>query len=119
MTTQEKFLVRFFKITALYNEFRCWHWSFQDDIINIYIADQGMFCPTPSNYIAAEQVTPENIDILEQAFIDCAESGEDWDISWAPALFIGRVRKMSPYPHYYRNMTEHTIKLFQQCGSKI
>jgi hypothetical protein len=51
-----------------------------------------------------EELTPENIDVFEQACADCWEIDEE---IYAPYLFCARVRKMRPQGAAYPKGDEH------------
>lgn len=85
-----------------------------------------------------EEVTPENVEMLAQAYVDveAAISTTEWStaetpqrnrdmsISWdkssikgyAGTLFCARVRKMRPQGACYRGMDPRIAKLFDECG---
>lgn len=55
-----------------------------------------------------EQVTEENIEILEQAYKDSEYHGG--------VLFCCRARKMRPQGAYYKYLKAHEKPLFDACG---
>lgn len=67
----------------------------------------------------AEDVTPENIHVMEQAVIDCLalKETEPQARFWAPTLFVARVRKMRPLARSYgfKNMSK-LAELLDACG---
>ena len=51
-----------------------------------------------------EQITEENIDLLEQTFAECEERFGKYRAKWAGALFGARVRKMRPQDAWYNRI---------------
>ena len=61
----------------------------------------------------AEEVTPENIEVLEAARVECAALGQP---SWAGRLFAARVRGIRPQGAYYAHIPDELTELFDACG---
>lgn len=55
-----------------------------------------------------EDVTPENIALLDQSYTDCRKYGSD--------LFCARVRKMRPQGAVYSMIDKEYWPLFDACG---
>lgn len=62
-----------------------------------------------------EEITPENIDVLEQAFADCHAAENVVGTINAAELFAARVRKMRPQGAAYPSEPE-LWPLFDACG---
>lgn len=63
----------------------------------------------------AERLTPENIEIFEQAHLDTKALMKHGDI-WAPTLFCARVRKERPQGAAYPLDAKELWSLFDECG---
>lgn len=63
----------------------------------------------------SEEITPENIDLFEQAYEDAAKA-EGGDPVYNDILFVARVRKMRPQGYCYRNYPPALAALFDACG---
>lgn len=64
-----------------------------------------------------ERVLAENIAVLEEAFQDIDNaSDEHIAATWAPLLFVARLRKMRPQGAYYKHIPEVLHVLFDACG---
>lgn len=64
-----------------------------------------------------EQLTPENLPILVQAFKDAEAADEKRGTIYAPELFVARVRGMRPQGASYKECYPETMwPLFDACG---
>ncbi len=64
----------------------------------------------------AEDITPENFGVLEQAFIDCQAADKVVGTVYAPSLFAARVRKLRPQRAAYPKDEPFMWPLFDACG---
>lgn len=62
----------------------------------------------------AENITPDDLPLLEQAAADLAETGRG-DV-YVGELFCARKRAMRPQGAYYKYLPEETWLLFDACG---
>lgn len=63
-----------------------------------------------------EEITPDNIDLLEQTFAECVALGNHADC-YAPTLFVARVRKMKPLPEVLAYQScQPLVALFNAVG---
>lgn len=65
-----------------------------------------------------ERITPENIDILGQAIIDCEQADPVFGTIYAAELFAARVRKMRPQGATYTPNNKFMWPLYDACGPK-
>lgn len=97
------FIEKLLKLTAQFHSCDSIFW---DEDLRFYVNCNDVFDWGCSD---AEEVTPENIHLLEQSFKD--------DRIYAETLFCARVRKIRPqgaaYPPKER---EKTIQLLNECG---
>lgn len=63
-----------------------------------------------------ETITPDNIDVLEQAFKDTEDIGGRAGKIYAPLLFAARVRKMRPAKWAYEKAPAELARLLDECG---
>ena len=67
-----------------------------------------------------EEITAENIDILEQSLKDLqavANAGHNSTCEiWAGVLFACRIRKMRPQGAFYKLIDKEAWSLFDSCG---
>lgn len=63
-----------------------------------------------------EEVTKDNIAVLEQAAKDIAAVTADGDYKDAGLLFCARVRGVRPQGAYYPHLDKETWPLFDACG---
>jgi|SRR5690349_22044429 len=71
-------------------------------------------CSDTFNWATAdiEEITPENVHVLEMAFTDISAVGcQSW---WAPLLFAARVRGMRPMPKLA--IPDPLKEMFNACG---
>jgi hypothetical protein len=61
----------------------------------------------------AERLTPQNIDLLEQAYLDTEAVGCRWN---GASLFCARVRKMRPQSACYPKDEPQMWPLYDACG---
>ncbi len=61
----------------------------------------------------AEEITPDNIELLNTSRVDCASRGHE---SWTLGLFAARVRRMRPQGAFYEAIPEALVTLFDECG---
>lgn len=64
-----------------------------------------------------ERVTPENIDRLEQAYLDCLAAGDKHGL-WGNGVFCARVRQMRPQGACYPKNSPTITALLDACGPK-
>ena len=76
-----------------------------DSELNFYINCNDIFC---WGCVDAEDVTPETLPILEQAFKDAKYSGD--------LLYCARQRKMRPQGAAYKVIAKKDWHLFDACG---
>ena len=88
-------------------------WSVDGDIVSFYVICNDLFDWAWAS-ADAEDITPENIDILEQALNDVA-SVSSYDVRWGVTLFATRVRKMRPQRCAYPSLRA-LWPLFDACG---
>ena len=60
----------------------------------------------------AEEITPENVDLLESAIVDTTSVKS----AYAGELFCARVRKLRPQGCFYEGMPDTVAALFDACG---
>lgn len=60
-----------------------------------------------------EEVTPENVGRLEQAFEDCLATGDPLADIYAPMLFVARERKQKPIPQVMRTIQDSVRPLLE------
>ena len=63
-----------------------------------------------------EEITPDNIELLEQSLKDVDEAEDRRYSVYGPQLFCCRFRKMRPQRPFYRGMPEKLKPLFDACG---
>jgi hypothetical protein len=63
-----------------------------------------------------EDLTPENIDVWEQAIADCKAANETYGTIWADSLFCCRVRGERPQNCCYPKDHPELWPLFDACG---
>lgn len=126
------FILRLLTLSARDDISLYWHINEEsetEDRLTCYINCNDLFAWATAD---AEEVTPENISVLEQAIKDVKEVGGL--LCYAEALFACRVRKMRPqkpaYPGMIRSKEHKTYilnpnirqqdlklhKLFDDCG---
>jgi len=76
-----------------------------DDHIRMHILCNDVFWWATSDM---EEITEENVDILEQSLSDSKYAGE--------ILFCARVRKMRPQGAFCKDLSEEDKKLFNEVG---
>ncbi len=64
----------------------------------------------------AEEITPDNIGVLELAIADCYASDRVIGTCDAVSLFCARVRKMRPQGAAYKSLDRKAWPLFDACG---
>lgn len=64
----------------------------------------------------SERLTPENIAVLKQAYVDCIAAGDKRG-AWAGLLFCARVRQLRPQGCCYPK-EKAIAALFDACGPK-
>lgn len=64
-----------------------------------------------------EEITPRNIDVLEQSIQDCRDAADDHH--WGVLLFVARVRQMRPQGAVLKQITNpQVLALFDAAGPK-
>lgn len=64
-----------------------------------------------------EEVTPENVAALEQAYADCRAVDRNADM-WGGALFVARVRRQVPIAPFLRLVEQPAVvALFTACAA--
>lgn len=63
-----------------------------------------------------EDITPENVHLLEEASKELAAFGEQVRDFCLTTLFAAKVRKMRPQGALYKYLDEETWPLFDACG---
>ncbi len=64
-----------------------------------------------------EEITPENVDVLEQALRDIESLDErSGAVIYMDELFVARVRKMRPQRPWYMGKSPAVAALFDACG---
>lgn len=63
-----------------------------------------------------EEITPENIEVLEASLADCKAIDRVTGAIEAPHLFVARVRKMRPQGAMYPHINPALWPLFDACG---
>lgn len=66
----------------------------------------------------AEDITPENVDILAQAVADCRRADPVYGTIYAAELFAARMRKMRPQGASYDDRNKFMWPLYDACGPK-
>lgn len=61
----------------------------------------------------AEEITPENLPVLEQALVEVKDLGA---LNYLPELFAARTRKMRPQRPWYEKKSAEIAALFDACG---
>ena len=61
----------------------------------------------------AEEITPENIDLLERSMSDATAAGH-WE--YGLELFCARARGMRPQEAFYQGLNDQMIALLNDCG---
>ena len=102
----DSFVMRVLKATAFDNCSDIW-WRVDAEYapLTIFVNYNDLFFWGVAD---AEAVTPDNIDVFEQAYKDSANHGG--------LLFCCRVRKMRPQGACYQYITEADRHLFDACG---
>ena len=62
-----------------------------------------------------EEITPENLVVLEGAKVDLAKLGDDEEM-YVALLFCSRVRGMRPQGAFYEHLPKPSWPLFDACG---
>lgn len=82
-------------------------WRFDDGVISLYAMCSDAFWWATADL---EPITPENINKLEAALVEC---GWRWE---GVLLFCARERKLRPQGAMYKNLDKDTWPLFDQAG---
>lgn len=100
------FVMRVFRATAFDHCEDIW-WRTDDEYapLSIFVTCNDLFWWATAD---SELVTPDNIDVLEQAYRDSEDHGG--------LLFCCRVRRMRPQGPYYKYFDENEKQLFDACG---
>jgi hypothetical protein len=64
----------------------------------------------------AEEITDDNVDLLEDTFKEVQELKGKWDAHDAPLLFCARSRKMRPQGAFYKHLDTDLHHLFNAAG---
>lgn len=65
-----------------------------------------------------EEVTPENVGRLEQAFEDCLATGDPLAGIYAPMLFVARERKRKPIPEIMRTIQDSVRTMLEAAAAE-
>ena len=112
------FIMRVFRVTAFDNCGDIW-WRTDDKYapLTIFVNCNDVFYWAMAD---CEEITPDNIDVFEQAYKDAAAAENDEYPSHGNDLFAARVRKMRPQPPCYKYYREKggdkLVALFDACG---
>lgn len=88
------FIKRLLRLTATYDASDVLSWRFDDnDKLSFFINCSDVFYWATSD---AEDVTPDNISILEKSFKDLENIDYDYAYAYGSTLFCARLRKMRP-----------------------
>lgn len=87
-------------------------WNFDKEAsITFFVKCSDFFSWASSD---CEEITRDNIDILEQSFAAVHAIGKD---GWSGYLFCARVRKMRPQGEFYKYIPNELWPLFDECGA--
>ena len=112
-TTQYEYAMRVLRLSSL---------DCHDDCSSFFWRCDGEYAPITFMVLCsdtfayacadAETVTPENLGILEQAYIDAAAASPRHGPIYATILFVARVRKMKPMPAVLQHLEPALVALF-------
>jgi hypothetical protein len=111
--TNEEFLTEFFRLTDEYELYDSWYWRVIDGKVTLYANCGDVFDWGSADL---EDITPENISVLEQSMKDLYETECSANVVYAASLFCARVRKLRPQGAYYKYLKPPVIALFDACG---
>ena len=102
------------RVLKAYDPFDCDDllWKFDDGAIRFFAACNDTFWWATAD---CEEITPENIGLLEQAKTDSAACGPHGRL-YGDILFASRVRKMRPMKAAYPKQCRELWPLFDACG---
>lgn len=110
----DPFILRILKIIAKYEDFEQIWWRVDGEYapVTFIVNCNDLFYWACSD---AESITIDNIDILEQSYVDSANTDKHGEC-WGSLLFCCRVRKMRPQTPYYKSIPTPLWPLFNECG---
>lgn len=113
--TELEFYKEFFRVSNLYQDYDSWFWRVdKEGNVKLLVNCNDFFYWGCAD---AEEITPENLHMLEQAYKDCeAAVDEKYNVVYGNALFAARVRKMRPQKPCYRDWSPQLKALFNECG---
>lgn len=112
MTTEE-FLTEFFQVTWNYDAHQGWFWRVDGGAVRLFAVCNDTFVWGCAD---GEEITPENIGQLRQAFADCQAAERVAGTVYAGELFAARIRQMRPQGACYKGMEPAIAALFDACG---
>lgn len=117
MTDSERleFIMRVLRTTAFENCDDIW-WRTDDEYapLTLFVNCSDVFCWGTAD---AEEVTPENVAIMEQAYADCRAADPRSGYIYGSMLFCARVRGMRPQGAAYPGEDHKALwPLFDACG---
>lgn len=110
-----EFYKEFFRVTDKYEDYDSWFWRVdKQGNVKLMVNCSDFF---DWGCADAEDITPENLHLLEQAYIDCdATTDDEYNVVYGNTLFAARARKMRPQKPCYKGWSPQLVELFNQCG---
>jgi hypothetical protein len=128
MNNDLDFIVRVLNIFWKYDIHGDLHWNVRDGKVAFEANCSDLFWWGTADF---EEITPENIHVLEQAFVDIRTACGKTDLPeqtpdgirvvskldyYGPDLFAARIRGMRPQGAVYREDNKDIWPLFDACG---
>ncbi len=114
MADMERFLERVLRATEFDgSEYVWWRMAEGEDRLQIFAQCNDLFYWAVADL---EEITPENVHVLEQARKDLEATGDTYAAGHTCLLFAARVRGMRPQGAYYEYFKGGAWDLFDACG---
>ena len=111
MIEDPELIERILRVTAFdYCGDLFWNTDAKDAPVKMFITCSDIFWWGTAD---CEQVTQENILVLESAIDECEQRQ---DYLWGPALFVARVRRLRPQGAVLKEIPSGIRELFEACG---
>lgn len=106
------FILNILRLYDKYDDHDELRWHFNAEQLTFYVNCNDLFVWGCAD---AEEITPEDLPALEQAFHDCV-TADDCCSHYGPWLFVARKIKMRPQTCILKKMPDAIRPLFEACG---
>lgn len=112
----QDYILRVLKVFEEYDERQYLDWRTDGEFapVTFFVICNDLFCWGSAD---AQEITPDNIDLLEQAYKDASASTCIYGESYGGDLFAARCRKMLPQQAYMDILPADLVPLFEECIS--